>query len=722
MMTDIKNASPSRLPVSANKDSALSLGEFFSTLWGGRYILLCCLLVGLLLGLFNAKRATPLYQSEGVLQVETRRARAGNPSLMAVTEGVYEVNTGIPTAVEMLKSSGLIARTVEELQLDVEALPASAHQNGLLGKAQAPAGLIVLDRFDVQADGKSFLLEVTGEDSYLLNGPDGALIANGRAGEELRGAWSGQPLILKVREIKAPSGQRFALQKEAMPQAVERVRELLVVQPKGLDTNLISLSYRHPDPALAAKIVNSLMENFIWQSIERKTEETGRTLAFIQEQMPLLKRKLETSEERLNQYRIANGAVDLSEEARQIFAQSTGLETQLVALQQKKSEMLRTFQSDSEVVLTLDKQIADIHSRRQRLDQSLRSLPQKQQEVLRFTRDVQVNQDLFTSMTNNVQQLQIAKAGDLGNARIVDPAVPSPVPLKSMASRIVIVAAMAGFLLGVGLVMLRNALKGKGLATPDALEASTGLNVLATVPHHSKGKGTRKAGPNAAVLLSSGSPDCQVLESLRRLRTILCFMMQDAPCKPLMMVGPSPQSGSSFILAHLALVLVQRGSRVLLVDADLRRGMIHEYFKGLNREMGLSEILNGQTPWQKAVKCVNGVNVITTGTLSAAPADLLAGPLLGEFLKEACLNFDCVLIDVPPIMAVSDALIVGSHAGTVLLNLRSGKHTQEEILAALKSLENAGISANGCVFNDMPKELELRHGSHRYPYERLSPS
>jgi len=364
-------------------------------------------------------------------------------------------------------------------------------------------------------------------------------------------------------------------------------------------------------------------------------------------------------------------------------------------------------------VATLDEQIRKIQGESKRLEGQVQGLPKTQQEVVRLMRDVQVNQELYTALMNNVQQLQVAKAGEIGNARIVDHATPSLTPVKPQKAMILALGTMLGALLGVGVIMLRRALS-RGIENPQVLEGALGLPVLVTVPHSRQQDALLRQSKGSLSLLATDTPEDLAIESLRSLRTSLHFTLVDTPNRVVMITGPAPEIGKSFLSANFAAVLAQGGARVLLIDGDLRKGKLHKYL-GHERKGGLSEILSGQLDWQMALKEVGGFHLIPTGALPPNPAELLMGARLGTFLKEAGTFFDYILIDTPPILAVTDAMIVGAHAGATLLTLKAGKHPLDEVRASLQRLDNAGIKPKGMVFNDI-HPISARYGYHKYLY------
>ena len=282
-----------------------------------------------------------------------------------------------------------------------------------------------------------------------------------------------------------------------------------------------------------------------------------------------------------------------------------------------------------------------------------------------------------------------------------------------------LLGAMLGAAAGIGFTILR--LQRGGVVDPQVLEQVFGLPVLATIPHSDNQaaltrQGAKVKGQSPRDLLSAAFPVDIAVESLRSLRTSLHFAMVDAPNRAVMIAGAAPQIGKSFVSANFAVVLAQFGARVLLVDADLRRGGLHNFFGAQGRKGGLSEVLVGSLPWRDALRQGHGVDMISTGILPPNPSKLLVSDNFREFLTEACAAYDFVVLDVPPILAVTDAAIIGTQVGAALLLVKDGQHPIGEIRAAMQSLEIAGVTVKGFVFNDINPMAGLGYRRYTYHY------
>jgi tyrosine-protein kinase Etk/Wzc len=697
------------------------LGEWIDNLWEGRYLILGFTIFFLALGAFIAWTSTPIFQTEAMLQIQGKRVGASDPAF-AKMENLFADPPEAQAEIEVLKSNKVLGGTVESLGLDIAVVPKLVPLVGaalVRGKPDAPR--VEIDTFDVpnQVRGEMFSLSSLKGGGFQWDAPDGSTVAKGLPGELLHGYLGGLPLSLKVRTMVATPGQKFLLYKKPLNLALAELGQRFNAFEKGKQTNVIGLTFIDPSPKRGTEILNEIINRYIQHKVERKTGEASKTLALLQEKLPVLKARLDAAESRLNQFRSRSGSVDLSREADIYLQQASTLNGQISTLKQKKEELLRTYKEGSDVVTTLNQQISKLQGEASQVDSKVRSLPGTQQEVVRLSRDVQVNTELYTALLNNIQQLQIANAGEVGNVTIVDPATPSLTPLGVKPPMLVALYGFLGFILGVSVLMVQRVLRGR-IKDHRLIESKLDLPVVVTIPHskaqeeHYRAISQRKDGSHLLAMLT---PDDLAIESLRSLRTVLHFSMKDARNSAIMITGPSPTIGKSFVSSNFSAVLAQTGARVLVVDGDLRRGNLHHYFGLKTRFGGLSEVLSGRSNWKESVHStgVPGLDFLSTGVIPPNPSDLLMTTVFSGFITEVCKAYDFVIIDAPPLLPVTDSLIIGSKVGTVLLVAKYDQHPLDELRTCQKRLENQGIALKGCIFNDI-KPLGLGYGYQDYRY------
>ena len=227
-----------------------------------------------------------------------------------------------------------------------------------------------------------------------------------------------------------------------------------------------------------------------------------------------------------------------------------------------------------------------------------------------------------------------------------------------------------------------------------------------------------------ALLLAVLEKASLAVESLRSLRTTLHFAMLEARSNSILITGPAPRVGKSFIAANFAVVMAQSGKRILLVDGDLRRGGLHSLF-GLSREGGVSEYVSEGLELEAVIHptLVQGLDFIPTGVLPPNPSEVLMHQRFATLLSQAEQRYDLVLLDSSPVLAATDAVIIGQHVGAALMVIRAGLHPPRELRDTVKRLANGGTILPGVIFNDMPL-AKGRYGygygkyAYRYSYKR----
>ena len=359
-------------------------------------------------------------------------------------------------------------------------------------------------------------------------------------------------------------------------------------------------------------------------------------------------------------------------------------------------------------------QVAAINQRIAALNGTLKRLPELQRQYLQLFREIEVKQQLYTGLLNAYQQLQISKAGEIGNVRIIDTAVEPIEPIKPKKLQILVLALFLGAFLGTLLALLRNMLR-SGIKDSSQIENELDLPVYATVPRSTIQESRvqlLKKKKNIPILAVKNSDDIAI-ESLRSMRTAIHFALSSAKNNIIMISGPAPELGKSFISINLATILAQSQKRVLLIDADLRRGYMHKYFN-YDTQPGLAEYLNGQQPLESIVRNteVENLSIMSRGKSPSNPSELLGTAKFAEMLQDLSSQYDHILIDTPPVLAVTDGIIISQYAGVNLVIARYAKTQMKELELTINRFEQAGVKVNGFILNDIQREA----GGYGYGY------
>ncbi|WP_300318774.1 polysaccharide biosynthesis tyrosine autokinase [Accumulibacter sp.] len=708
-------------------DEGLALGEIIAVLIDYRWLIAAITLFALVLGLAWIFIAKPVYRADGLLQVEEKNS-GGIGSLKALAPLLGD-DTTVSAELEILSSRMVLGRVVSKLKLDIVVAPRTLPLIGgavarryegdepnspWLGLSSFAWGgdVIQVDSIDVPARALDEQLTLIAGDAgaFELLDMDDQAVLQGKAGTRA----SGQGYSIFVAQLKARPGTQFRLKKLSTETAIDELRKNYSVKERGKKSSVLELSLVGSDPAQIGIVLDDIMNTYVRQNVERRSAEAEKTLTFLETQLPALKTQVDSAEAAYNNYRQSRGSLDLSLETQGVLKSLVEVENAAVLLKQERDELRQRFTPEHPTIQAVDNKLQRLNERRKAFEVDVARLPDTQQTVLRLARDVEVSTRLYTELLNTAQQLRVSKAGTVGDVRVIDPAAVAREPVGAKPVAILGIALLLGVLLSMVVIWLLRSLR-VVVEDPDIIESQLGLPVYATVPHSKIELDLhRKARSGIGGLLAVDYPDDDAVESLRGLRTTLHFALLDAKRNSLLITGSSPGLGKSFISKNLGVVLAQVGKRVLIIDADLRKGHIHKEF-GLERAVGVSEYVAGQASLQHILKAtvVPNLSVVSTGQLPPNPSELLMHERFVTMLTELSTSFDTLIVDAPPVLAVSDAAIIGRHVGATLMVARSGKHPIRELEQAVKRLAQAGVEVKGFVFND----LNVSRQRYRYGYK-----
>ncbi|MFA5921278.1 MAG: polysaccharide biosynthesis tyrosine autokinase [Methylococcaceae bacterium] len=518
--------------------------------------------------------------------------------------------------------------------------------------------------------------------------------------------------------------------KKSLASGIDDLFENLAVVEKGKKSGILSFTLESNSPIVAAETLNEVANIYVKQNVEQKSKEAQSTLEFLDKQLPVIKDQLEAATTALNDFRINKGSVNLDLEAQGVLEGVVEIKTQITLLQQKRDELRGKFTESHPTVVAIDKQIARLQEQMNANDKKIEVLPETQQVILKLSRDVEVSNELYTTLLNNAQTLKVAKAGTVGDVRIIDEAVSPAESIKPKKLQIIAMSLILGLIAGVSWVFIRKMLH-RGVEDPDQIEKHLNIPVYATIPHsdvqvklNEKLKKSEKKQNDQSFILAVENKEDLAIESLRSLRTTLHFAFLEAQNNIIMVTGPSPGIGKSFVSINLAAVLADAGKKILLIDADLRKGFINKIL-GVTRENGLSDLISNTVTMDDAVHHIAAANFdfIPTGTIPPNPSELLLHERFGQLLEAFGKQYDHIIIDSPPILAVTDACIIGRMAGATLMIVKAGQHPMRELQQCTKRLAQSSVHIKGIVFNDLP-HTSSRYGSaygkyvYQYSYQK----
>ncbi len=704
--------------VSETSSDEIDLGRLLGTLLDNRWLIIGVTVLFTIIGIMYVTLKTPIYKADALIQVEQS---SGNSLLNDLSSMLPEAKPQSAAEIELIKSRMVIGKTIKDLSLDtvVQQKYFPIVGKGLARIFEQEPGKIAVSRLEVPASwlDESFELTVLSDNTYEVSSE--TVNFSGNVGR----LESNNGISLLVSDIKAPAGTVFFIRKQSDLSAINDLLGRFSVEDKGKSTGVLQLSLEGEDPATTNKILNSISQNYFKQNVERKSEEAGKSLAFLEEQLPSVRESLNEAENKLNKFRQQNDSVDLSLEAKAVLDTTVSVESQLNELTFKEAEISKLYTREHPAYKALLEKRITLEQERDKLNRRIGSMPKTQQEILRLTRDVQAGQDVYMQLLNKQQELSINKASTVGYVRIIDTAVTQPKPVKPRKTLLILLSFILGGVVSVAFVAIKTLLH-KGIESPEQLE-ELGINVYASVPLSewqqkkdraliSRGK---KGNTRSTELLAVGNPADLAIEAIRSLRTSLHFAMMEAKNNVLMISGASPAIGKTFVSANLGAVVAQAGQRVLIVDCDMRKGYAHELM-GCQGNDGLSDILSGQMPIEKGVRktAIENMDFISRGQIPPNPSELLMHVRFNEFIKWASENYDLVLLDTPPILAVTDAAIISRHAGTSLLVARFEVNTLKEIEVSIRRFEQNGAEIKGVILNAIVKRAASYYGYGNYNY------
>jgi len=409
----------------------------------------------------------------------------------------------------------------------------------------------------------------------------------------------------------------------------------------------------------------------------------------------------------------------LNLETQSVLESIVQVDNQIVSLRQERDELRQSFTSEHPRIKAVHQRLDLPKESRSEFDGDINKLPATQQKVLQLARDVEVTTSLYTDLVNTAQQLKVSKAGTGGDVRIVDVAAAPSESIVLKPAVIILMSGLCGLLFSASVIWVKRSLR-VVIEDPETIEAKLGLPVYATIPHSPDEVEIAKRGKGgkAGDLLVIRNPEDDAVESLRGLRTTIHFALMDAHHNSMLITGSSPELGKSFISKNLGAVLAQSGKRFVILDADLRRGHSNKEF-GLRRECGVSEYVAGTATLEEIIKPTTIPNlwVVTTGQIPPNPSELLMHLRFEGLLEKLGEQFDNLIVDAPPILAVSDAAIIGRLTGATLMVARASRHPLAELEQAVKRLRHAGVEVKGFVFNDLNTDRQrYRYGYKGYVY------
>ena len=456
-----------------------------------------------------------------------------------------------------------------------------------------------------------------------------------------------------------------------------------------------------------------------------------RRVFFLDQQIKGVKAELFQAEKALNDFKSENNSVDIALETEAALDSLIQIESDINTMSINEAEISRRFMPEHPNYISFKLQQDSLFAQRDNIIKKLEELPNMQREILSLTRDFETTQSIFISLDNRRQELDILKASTVGNVQLLDKAGVIPGTVTPNRKLIVVFGILLGGMCGVAIVLLRFYLK-SGIIDPKAF-IDLGLTVRAAIPYsenevslrpieipinkkHRKRSTKRKLNCS---ILAHDYPDDSSIEALRSLRTSLRFLMSKTTDNLIMISSANPSEGKSFIAVNLAAVIAKSGKRVLVVDADMRKSYLHRMF-GVSSKNGLSNILSGTLDSKHSVRetDVDNLYFMPRGDTPTNPSELLMSSNFEKLAKSLSNTFDLVIFDTPPILAVTDASIIGSYCNLNMMVSRFDLSSTREVSVAKNRFNLNGIDISGVIFNAIEKKANSYYYDDIFSYSR----
>lgn len=723
-MTDRASKRPADM---VDPDDELNLGDILAQIAARKWLVAALAAFGALVGGIVGQLGPNEYRADAVVQIEERSSGTPLPeeligNLLSAEQGR---RSSFDTEIHVIRSRLVLAPVVDRLDAGTRAIPLRAPVIGDLLARRALPGVAALlpDAYQRPGDyltlesltvsdaliGAQFTLRITGPEKFEVTGPRLSWM-EGSVGEPVD---LGSEARLRVAEIGAPEEREYTLLKEPMRDSVARLREDLVVSERE-SSGVVDFSFTSEEPDFSVMVVNAVVDSYRAQNLQRRSAELDQSITFIENKLPDIRRDLEEATAELFAYREKQDNLELSLGTQELLDQLVQIQSRLEELEFQEQQLAQRLTPNHPDYQNLLAERARLETRLEQMRADLQDVPAAEQELARLQERVVSARELERQLTARAEQLRVLKASTVGNIRVLEPAEVARLvgPDRILPLFIGLFLGLAG---AVSLTLMLNFLR-RGIEDAREVE-ETGLAVLGSINKVPGLIGSKSGRPEYA--LARHDSDNIAIEAVRGLRTGLRFTLAARKARTVMITSCAPADGKSFVSLNLAMVNAQMGTRVLLIDADLRRGKLGRNFGITRRDNGLTQLLLGECDLAAAVHhdTETGLDFLANGGLPPNPAELLETPAFSDLLSDLSERYELVLVDAPPVLAVTDAAIIGQKTDVSLMLIRHLVTAKPELQSALKSLEAVGITPAGAIINqyDMKRSRYGKYGG-RYGY------
>ncbi|MFH1201770.1 MAG: polysaccharide biosynthesis tyrosine autokinase [Candidatus Omnitrophota bacterium] len=542
--------------------------------------------------------------------------------------------------------------------------------------------------------------------------------------------------VIQSRKVAEKAAKRLGFVDEKMSdnekKAVISDIQGSIFAEKLKDTNIINISVTGSDPKKITRIANMAVQVYIDENLNQKRREATETRQFVQERLAAVEKELNQAEEKLKAFK----------ERESVTGVAIELERRLVELKGRASELLTKATEKHPQIIRLREEISQ-------LEEQNKTLPASELEYARLNRDKEINEQTYRMLREKFEASRIAEAEKTPDVTPINQAIEPSYPIKPNKGLNLIVGSLMGIMLGLIFTFVTESLD-TSIGTIEDVEKLINLPVLGIIPsvrlqerenlkkrqkghffslRFRKKETSQTLDFSATCLTVQYHPHLPVSEAYRILRTNLKINPSQ---KTILFSSTGPREGKTTVLVSLGLIFAQMGTKVVIVDTDLRRPTIARVF-GVERDPGLSEVISGTLKLKEALRGLSDIlvgkvdisealktpgldnlKILSSGHIPLNPAELLGSTVMSDIIRELKSDFDLVLFDSPPALSISDAVILSPKLDGVVLVYEVGRTARAALLRTKVQLESAGAKMLGVVLNHTQPETEIQ--SSYYPY------
>lgn len=707
--------------------SELQLTDLLAQLMARKWLIIFTTVAGLLVGLFQGQLPPDQFRATALVNIEQRQQSIDLPEILVGAGLRNNANTRIAAEAHIINSRFILDPVVRDLNLDWRLTPDRFPVIGHVAERRAVPSIpnliapentrygdsVSMDLLEVDEPliGRRARIVVTGPDSFEARLQDRTPVA-GRVGElvELVPGFR-----FRISQMSLPEGRSLTIQRVPMRVAAAQLRGgLRVTERAPANSGIVDFQFISTDRDLTQRAVNAIIASYRAQTLDRRSAEIDQSLQFIETQLSEIRDQTAQAATALSTFRQERQTAELTITSQELLQRIIGIEAELEDLRFREQQLSQRLTENHPDYRALLDQRARLETRLGEMRVEAANLPPLEQELLRLTQALERSVEIERQLSARSEQLSVVRASTVSNVHMLE-AAESVQHIGPNRTRPLQLGALLGLVVGIAFVLGLNFMR-RGIDDSRVIE-ELGLSLYATI---NRVVGLRTGGhTDANYALARTAPGDIVVESLRGLRTGLQFSLAGASRKSLMITSPAPSMGKSFVSLNLSLVAAQAGARVLLIDADMRKGRLRKQFKNSPKDKGLSELLSGAATIDEVLitDADSGLQFIGTGKYPPNPADLLTSTAFDELMSEAADAYDLVIIDTPPVLAVTDPGIIGQKVGMSLLVVKHLETTRAEILSTMKIMDTSGVKLSGAILNQFDASASrYGHYGHKYGY------